>query len=166
MNSYIVIFGILLLGFFVYFFMKDRIFKNEIPETYQSNPAPIHLENTKPQLYPQNVITSSGPNPPNSSASSQEIVMYSSPSPTDPYQETHVSSEIPEELRHPERAYRPAHNNTNTNLANQSGNASSTIQVSSDASQQMESDIIQGGGEFMPGIFANDTLVPTHFSTF
>jgi hypothetical protein len=53
-----------------------------------------------------------------------------------------------------------------TSLAVQSGVASHTTQVSNDNSQSFQTEIIQGGGEFMPGIFANDTYNDTSFSSF
>jgi len=38
--------------------------------------------------------------------------------------------------------------------------------MSSDNPQQFQEEMIQGGGEFMPGIFANDTYNDNSYSTF
>jgi hypothetical protein len=94
------------------------------------------------------------------------MVVYAEPQATDPYHEHQESSDIPENLRHPERSFRPTPLNDNTSLAVQSGTASHRTQVSSDNSQQFQTEIISGGGEFMPGIFANDTFNDTSFSSF
>jgi hypothetical protein len=40
------------------------------------------------------------------------------------------------------------------------------MQVSADNSQQFSTDFIQNGGEFMRGVFANDTYNDTNFSAF
>ena len=78
----------------------------------------------------------------------------------DPY------NNIPENLRYPERSFRPPPNNDNTSIAVHSGVASNQLQVSSDNSQGYQTEMIQGGGEFMPGIFANDTFNDNQFSSF
>jgi hypothetical protein len=51
-------------------------------------------------------------------------------------------------------------------MAVQAGIASDHHQVSSDNAQMFQQEMIQGGGEFMPGIFANDTFNDTSFSSF
>jgi hypothetical protein len=111
------------------------------------------------------VIAPSGPNPPSQASPNQEIV-YQEPRAKDPLYEPQESSDIPENLRYPENSFRPAPNNDNTAIAVQAGIASDRLQVSSDNSQQMQPEFIQGGGEFMPGIFANDTYNDNSFSAF
>jgi hypothetical protein len=86
--------------------------------------------------------------------------------PKDPYYEQQESSDIPENLRYPERSFRPPPLNNNTSIAVEAGIASNSIQVTSDNSQKMNPDFIQGGGEFMPGIFANDTFSDKSYSAF
>jgi hypothetical protein len=92
--------------------------------------------------------------------------MYGEPEPKDPYYETQESSDVPERLRYPERSFRPPPMNDNTSIAVQGGIASNTIQVTSDNSQVFQPDFIEGGGEFMPGIFANDILSDKSYSAF
>jgi hypothetical protein len=92
--------------------------------------------------------------------------VYGPPQASDPYQETQESSAIPEQLRHPERAYRPAPSQEHTSIAVQAGLASHTMANTSDASVSRSPDMIQNGGEFMSGVFANDTLTDTNFSMF
>jgi hypothetical protein len=108
----------------------------------------------------------SGPNPPSQQAPQGEIVVYGEPTASDPYYEAQESSDIPENLRYPERSFRPPPLNNNTSIAVEAGIASNNIQVTSDNSQKMQPDFIQGGGEFMPGIFANDTLSDKSYSAF
>jgi len=173
MITYIYIFGILIVGFIIYFLSKDYFFDPSSREDTHTNkteafeiPAPASIELRKAPIYPERVITSSGPNPPNQAAPNGEVVVYGEPDATDPYYESQESSDIPENLRHPERSFRPPPLNNNTSIAVEAGIASSNIQVTSDNSQKFQPDFIEGGGEFMPGIFANDNFSDKNFSAF
>jgi hypothetical protein len=171
MNSYLYIFGILLIGFVVYFLLKDKIFDSpSIPYVKSTEnfeiPAPASIELRKAPIYPERIIMPSGPNSPSQEAPGGEQVIYGEPAPKDPYYEAQESSDIPENLRYPERSFRPPPINNNTSIAVEAGIASNNLQVSSDNSQTMHPEFIQGGGEFMPGIFANDTYSDTNYSAF
>ena len=109
---------------------------------------------------------SSGPNPPSQEAPNGEMVVYGEPGPKDPYYESQESSDIPENLRYPERSFRPPPHNDNTSIAAEAGIASNNIQSTSDNSEKYSTDFIQGGCEFMPGIFANDTYSEKSYSSF
>ncbi len=171
MNSYIYILGILLVGFVVYFLIKDNLFDTPATPYTKSTegfevPAPASIELRKAPIYPKRVIMPSGPNPPSQEAPPGEMVVYGEPAPKDPYYEPQESSDIPENLRYPERSFRPPPLNDNTSIAVEAGIASNNIQVTPDNSQKFQPDFIQGGGEFMPGIFANDTFSDTNYSAF
>jgi hypothetical protein len=173
MNSYIYILGILLVGFVVYFFMKDTLFDAPSQEGQYTKkdegfevPAPASIEIRKAPIYPTRVVMPSGPNPPSQEAPNGQVVVYGEPKASDPYYEPQESSDIPENLRYPERSFRPPPLNDNTSIAVEAGIASNNIQVTSDNSQKFQPDFIQGGGEFMPGIFANDTYSDTNYSAF
>jgi hypothetical protein len=171
MNSYIYIFAILIIGFITYFLLKDKIFENseqnniKKTETFEI-PAPASIEIRQAPIYPERVIMPSGPNPPSQQAPQNEVVVYGEPQPKDPYYENQESSDIPENLRYPERSFRSPPLNNNTSIAVEAGIASNNIQVSSDNSQKFNPEFIQGGGEFMPGIFANDTFSDTNYSAY
>lgn len=166
------IFVILIVGFVVYFFLKDSIFIqtgiSASDETFESNinPAPASIEIRKAPIYPPRNTMPSGPNTASQEGPEGETIVYNEPFPKDPYSENQESSDIPENLRYPERSFRPPPLNNNTSIAVESGVASNNIQMTSDNSQQMRTDFIQGGGEFMPGIFANDILSDKSYSAF
>lgn len=170
MKSYLMLFGVLLVGFGLYILIRDKVFDNS--ENMMMNmekfevPAPSSIEIRQAPIYPERTVSPSGPNPPSQSAPENEMVHYSQPNPSDPYSEPNESSDIPENLRYPERSFRPPPNNDNTSIAVHSGVASNQLQVSSDNSQGYQTEMIQGGGEFMPGIFANDTFNDNQFSSF
>jgi len=153
MKSYVLV-GILLVGFVVYFNIKDFIFK----ENFES-PAPASIEIRQTPSYPERTIQSSGPNPPNQQPQKGEVVVYGDPEAKDPYYESQESSDIPENLRHPERSFRPPPLNNKTNIAVDAG-------IAGPSNSGVTPDFIQGGGEFMPGIFANDTLSDKSYSSF
>lgn len=172
MNPYLSLTLLLLIGFSVYFLIRDKIF--DIPSSEKhvrfaneafETPAPASIEIRQAPIYPERTISPSGPNPPNQAAPAGEEVVYGDPAPKDPYYEQQDSSDIPENLRYPERSFRPAPMNNNTTIAVQSGVASQHLQVNNDNSQQFQQEMIQGGGEFMPGIFANDTFNDASYST-
>lgn len=159
MNQYIYVAGLLLLGFIIYFFIKDYIFASHVNLIQESFVAPTSIEIRKAPIYPPRNIAPSGPNSPNKEASS-EIVVYGEPIPKDPYYESHENSDIPENLRHPERSFRPPPLNNNQSISVESG-------IANDQSEsKFRTEFIQGGGEFMPGIFANDTLSDKSYSDF
>ena len=184
MNSYLSVVSILLVGFVVYYFSRDYIFEADGSQVVQqpqpiaaesfaaesfvaeSFVAPASIEIRQAPSYPPRTIASSGPNSPAQDSPSNEAVVYGDPAAKDPYHESHESSEIPENLRHPERSFRPPPLNDNTDIAVQAGISSRQNQVTSANTQQYQQEFIQGGGEFMPGIFANDTFDDHSFSAF
>jgi hypothetical protein len=173
MNSYIYTFGVIVVGFLIYFLVRDNIFNNSNTESGSSSknenfevPAPSSIEIRQAPIYPERVVMPSGPNPPSQEAPNGEVVVYGEPAPKDPYYEAQESSDIPEHMRYPERSFRPPPLNDNTSIAMEAGIASNNQQISSDNSQRFRPDFIQGGGEFMPGIFANDTTNDNSYSAF
>jgi hypothetical protein len=169
MESYVYLCLILLVGFVVYVFIRDRIFdvpSAEVPKEPFEVPAPASIEIRQAPIYPERVVAPSGPNSPNQAPPHEQVVIHREPAPTDPYSEEQESSDIPENLRHPERSFRAPPMNDNVSIATQSGVASRKVQVSSNNTQQFEQEFIQGGGEFMPGIFANDTFDDKSYSSF
>lgn len=154
----------LVAGFLVYYLLRDKLFDNtDAPEQFDI-PAPGPIEIRQAPIYPQRVVAPSGPNPP--SQSGEQVVVFADPQAKDPYHESQENSDIPERMRNPENSFRPAPAQDQHQVAVQSGVASNHIQTSSDNSQQFAQEFIQGGGEFMPGIFANDTFTDTNFSAF
>lgn len=184
-TSYFYLFAILLVGFVAYLFFRDQIFPDTdaTQDSYVSaiQPGPAGIEIRQAPLYPERGPTvPSGPHAPGQQGSAEEVV-YAPPTATDPYATSQESSDHPERLRHPERAYRPPPVNDHTALAVQSGVAGTQHQVSADASQRFSTEMIQNGGgpaeggysmqsdgamEVMPGVFANDTFSDTNYTMF
>ena len=196
-SSYVYLFGILVIGFVVYYVaLREKLF--DIPDTFLPSdiaapPAPSTIEVRQAPLYPPRNVGPSGPNAPSQAPPTEvhhaemggvkdeqrggDATLPLDPRqrggytgdatlPLDPYREHQESSDIPENLRHPERSFRAPPVNDQTSLAVSSGIASHTNHVSSDHSQQFQTETISGGGEFMPGIFANDVFHDASFSAF
>ncbi len=175
MKSSVYLFATLLIGFIVYWLIKDKLFDNYDNSNNKitvkssdgfEHPGKAPIEIRQAPIYPERTVAASGPNPPSQAAPGNETVVYSDPSPMDPYSETQQSSDIPEELRYPERSFRAPPINTNTQIAVESGVASNNHQISAQNNQRFSTDFIQNDGEFMPGIFANDTSLDTNYSAF
>jgi len=167
MNPYLTLVAILLVGFIVYFFIRDRIFFVESDaEPYQPSmvtpPAAAPIEIRPAPVYAPQTVAPSGPSAPSAAPPAGEVIHHAPPQATDPYQESQESSDIPETLRHPERSYRAPPANDMTSLAVQSGIASPANADHSPYQQEL----IQGGGEFMPGIVAHDSSMDTSYSMF
>jgi hypothetical protein len=85
----------------------------------------------------------------------------------DPYAEGTETANAPENMRQPERAYQPAPQNTDIMIAGAAGTASPIMTTTPGAIQAFNTDFIENRGEFMEGVFANDTTVgEMNFSAF
>lgn len=168
MNAYLTIFAILVIGFIVYGLIRDKLFYVEdFPmHSSESTPAPATIEIRQAPVYAEQQVAPSGPHSPSVAPPVDEVVQYGEPVAKDPYHTSQESSDIPEHLRHPERSFRPTTTNDIKSIATHSGIASEHTQITADQSQHYQQEMIQGGGEFMPGIFANDTFTDTSFSSF
>jgi hypothetical protein len=163
------IIGAILIGFVLYLSIKDSIFgTHDAFEGYEPNPHPAKgpVEIRQEPIAPPRTVAASGPNPPAQSAPNGEVVIYGEPAPADPYSENAEASNAPENMRYPERSFRPAPANDVDGLAVESGIAGGPGQNSSQAYQKFSAEPIQNSGEFMNGVFANDTLSDTNFSAF
>ena len=172
MHPPVYLFGILIIGFAVYLYFRDQIFgpldispeMEPFQAAISSVPAPAPLLVRQAPVYPERNVSSSGPSPPSQEPPSDETIVYGPPQANDPYQGSQESSMIPENLRHPERAYRPSPAQQHTSIAVQSGVASEVSGGSSGS--MMNPEMIHNGGEFMEGVFANDHFDATNFSSF
>lgn len=168
MNSYLAIVSLLVIGFAVYFMFRDQLFDlpDSMDQFHASIPAQAGVEIRQAPIYPPRQVASSGPHSPQQASQQDGVDVYAPPGPKDPYAEHQESSEIPENLRHPERSFRAPPMNDQRQIAVQAGIASPIHQVSSDQAQMYTQEMIQNGGEYMPGIFANDTFNDSSYSSF
>ena len=118
----------------------------------------------KPRVYPARNVVASGPSAPNQAADPRETHVAPPEVARDPYEASEESAAHPERLRHPERMFQPAPSNQTHDIAVASGVASATH--ASNALNSFTPEFAQNGGEFMQGIFANDTSEPGGFSAF
>lgn len=147
--------------------LKNTYFRQDIPVIQEDFVAPAPPV-SQPIPEPPRTISPGGPNSPNAMAPpDMPAVRVSPPGDSDPYDETYGSSEMKDNLRHPERLFGPAPSPTDTAIAEGSGVASPTNAVVGQALQTFSPDFAQNGGEFLDGgIFANDTLSDANYSAF
>lgn len=107
-----------------------------------------------------------GPSTPSEAPNVREVIYHPEEMPRDPSESGYESSEMPERLRHPERAFRPAPGNTEADMAMAAGIAGQPDPSQLQQAQMFNTEMAENGGEIMPGIFANDTMAPTNFSGF
>lgn len=120
-----------------------------------------------PSVEPERVITPGGPSAPNAKVPSPPEELESPEvNAKDPYDNPNGSSFIKDNLRHPERAFSPGIQPTNTSLAVESGVASQYEQTTAQAIQMFSPETAQNGGMFLQGVSANDTLQDTEYATF
>ena len=113
------------------------------------------------------VISPGGPNAPNQMAPPSEVPLPRLPGPEDhdPYEQSYGSSNIRDNLRHPERFFGPAPQPTHVDIALASGVAGIETAKPAPAIQTFSPELAQNGGQYMDGgIFANDTTEDTTYS--
>jgi hypothetical protein len=119
-----------------------------------------------PRQYPARTIVSGGPSVPSQAAPSDEIRLMSPEVAHDEYAPNQESAAIPERLRHPERMFQPAPSNSTREIAEAAGIASASSSQAAHSMQAFATEVASNGGEFMNGIFANDSSEPGAYSAF
>ena len=155
--------GILFLGYQLYLNMNKP--KYAIEETFIA-PAPVV---TQPIPEPERTITPGGHNTPNQLPPPTHDTNERLPGPqdSDPLDDDYGSSNVQDNLRYPERSFGKAPKPVNTTIPVAAGNASTLTTGVNTALQTFSPDFAQNGGEFINGgIFANDTLDNSNYSSF
>jgi hypothetical protein len=131
-------------------------------------PAPAYLPPTLPVevVEPERTIQPSGPSAPSQAAPLDRARIVLSPQATDPYAEHNEGANAPENLRYPERMFRPAPANDAVDMIVDSGIGGMAQQQTANANETFAPDFAQNGGNFMGGVFANDMDIPTNYSDF
>ena len=152
-------------------YLGYRLILNNTPfgdkEAFES-PAPAYLPPTLPVevLEPPRTIQSSGPSAPSQAAPLDSARIVMSPQATDPYAEPNEGANAPENMRYPERMFRPAPANDAVDMIVDSGIGGMAQQQTANANETFAPDFAQNGGQFMGSVFANDMDIPTNYSDF
>ena len=154
--------GLLVALSVILWFMPKEGFQSSGLDTSAAAPVAEY----KPRVYPARTTVPSGPSSPNQAADPSEVRVASPEIAHDPYEANEESSAIPERLRHPERMFQPAPSNQTHEIATAAGIASASATQAANALNAFTPEFAQNGGEFMQGIFANDTSEPGMYSSF
>ncbi len=155
----------------VLLYLGYRLILNATPfgdkEGFES-PAPAMLPPTLPVevMAPPRTIQPSGPSAPSQAAPLDTARVITAPQATDPYAEPNEGANAPEQLRYPERMFRPAPANDAVDMIVDSGIGGMAQQQTANANQTFAPDFAQNGGQFMGEVFANDMDIPTNYSDF
>lgn len=145
-----------------------------LAENFQSTPVPVVIErqidmdlgaDSGQPIPTEKVITPAGPNPPAQKAADGVRHVMAPEQPTDPYAEMQEDAYAPEKMRNPERMFRPAPENNNTEIAAQSGIASTMNAVPQNVGA-FAPEMAQNGGFFMDNVAANDLEMHVNFSEY
>ena len=165
--------GITVLLFIGYLFAQYYIFeKFEVPGPAVSVVQQVSEEEERvvsPGGPAPSDLGRQGPAPPNQMPAPRVLASERLPGPVDkdPYDETYGSSNMKENLRHPERFFGPAPTPGNTTISVASGVAGLPGPTTPQSVQNFSPDFAQNGGEFVDGgIFANDAGENPNYSTF
>lgn len=156
--------GITILLFVGYLFAQYYMFGKERFEVPYAAPPVIQQVSAEEER----TVSPGGPGAPNQMPPSRDREAERLPGPVDkdPYDETYGSSNMKEDLRHPERFFGPAPTADNVAIAAASGVAGLPGSTTPQAVQTFSPDFAQNGGEFVDGIFANDAGENPNYSAF
>ncbi len=154
LSNILIVLLILTLLFLVYQAVISKLFngaeEDDTEESfYEENTSPgdAPIVGQKLNLPDNRVISPSGPNPPAHAPSQFEVTMHSpEQAPHDPYAEKYKSPHVDDEVRQPERSFRPAPEMNDVNTAVASGIASAAM------GQAYSPEMIMNGGNFMDGV--------------
>jgi hypothetical protein len=152
--------GLLIILSIILFFIPSDGFKN-----LDTSAVAPSIERP-PMVYTARTISPGGSSTPNQMPPEGELRMAQPEVAMDPYSSNQESAAIPERLRHPERMFQPGPDNSTRGIAEASGIASASANQAGQALQSFTPEFAQNGGEFMQGIFANDSVEPGTYSEF
>jgi hypothetical protein len=147
--------------------LKHTTFGKDTYVDYSAPAAALVPDNVPmPVVEGPRVIVSGGPSTPSQAAPLDEEYKQPPPMAKDPYDESNEGANAPERLRHPERMFRPAPAMDAVDAIEDAGIGGPANQATANAMEVFAPEFAQNGGQFMDGIFANDTSEPTNFSMF
>ncbi len=163
--KFIVVILILYVGYQL--ILKHTPFGKETYTDYSTPAVALLPDNIPmPAVTGPRVIVSGGPSTPSQAAPLETEIRQPPPMAKDPYDEPNEGANAPERLRHPERMFRPAPPMDAVDAITDAGIGGPANQATSNAMEVFAPEFAQNGGQFMDGIFANDTSEPTNFSMF
>ena len=153
---------ILIIVAVIYIYLNQSSFQIIRPaikaEQFESNPSPAPaavIKTPLPILVPREV-SPSGPNPPNARNPEMPPVVFAQILPNDPMDETYGSQDIKDNMRYPERSFRPGLINTGNKHILNSEVASNSMLNSIQPIQPFKPELVQNGG-LLEGIGPDDT---------
>ena len=125
------------------------------------------MRDSLPSFSSEKTVAGAGPNSPSQIAPRDAVaVVHGEPQSNDLTYDYNEPTNVTEGLTYPERYYRKPSVQNDVKLTQVEGLTGNSRQESSQNYQRYETDTIQNSGEFMNGIYANDTQIPSNFSSY
>ena len=165
LQSVLILVGVAVILYVAHLLLKAYLNKSLKWEGFQQKEMPAASAPVQKNVTqePPQVVTPSGPNPPNAQEALPSVAK--SPEKTvahDPYQETASETPIRDNLRRPENSFGPGVENNGNNLSVASGVSSESVQK---GASQFSPEFAQNGGDFMNGITASDSFGGDNYAT-
>jgi hypothetical protein len=152
-DKLLIVLGLAVVLYVAWLFAYPYIFPKK-DSFYTPSLAP--LQEQQPAVEPARTVSPSGPASPNAADSSQETTISPEVRASDPYGESQESSNLQDNLRHPERMFSPGIKNTDTQMPARSGVGANEV-MATPAIQTFSPEMAQNGAVFMDGVTANET---------
>ena len=150
---------ILIICIYIYFNrLKSETFEVPAPAAVMKTPLPIQVPRE---------VSPSGPNPPNARIPDSIARLNSvfSVTPNDPMDEQYGSQDIQDNLRYPERSFRPGIINSGNKIIINSEVANTRMLDTNQTIQPFKVELVQNGA-LLDGIGADDTRTNYNYATF
>ena len=158
---YNIFIGIVILFLFVVIFI---IIRPSIQSEPFEIPAPAAIMKTPIPIQVPREVSPSGPNPPNA-RSPDVIKSVFTVIPNDPMDEYYGSQDIKDNLRYPERSFRPGLINSGNKIITNSERASNVMLDTAQPIQPFKPELVQNGG-LLEGVGPNDTETNNNYASF
>jgi len=150
---------ILIIAVYIFFNkLKSETFEVPAPAAVMKAPLPIQVPRE---------VSPSGPNPPNARIPDSIARLNSvfSVTPSDPMDERYGSQDIQDNLRYPERSFRPGMINSGNKIITNSEVASTRMLDTTQSLQPFKPELVENGG-LLAGIGADDTHTNYNYASF
>ena len=153
---------VLIIVLIVFFFIKSNYqaekFEIPAPAAVMTVPLPIQVPRE---------VSPSGPNPPNARIPDSVARLNSvfSVTPNDPMDEQYGSQDIQDNLRYPERSFRPGMINSGNKIITNSEVASTRMLDTAQPIQPFKPELVENGG-LLDGIGADDSHTNYNYASF
>jgi hypothetical protein len=155
--------GLIFLAYKVYTMLDVDVNEQFSSNQYAIEKPSLAPRETRPMPLHSSVVSSSGPNSPNSAPEEKmPVKLYDDPKPSDSMDDRIESADAPERLRFPERNFGATMIPRDSNVEVDSGLANVATATTNQAIQHFTPERVTGGAHFFGEVSANEDLSPNY----